>query len=87
MDKSKVESMLNDYMKAYSSSYKARDDQKMHIAFKKTEYEETLDKMWGIYMSGNMAQIVDYNKQLDVIKSCGCKVYRNSQGKHMIKIA
>ena len=39
--------------------------------------------MWDIYHR-NPAQIVEYNKQLNSIKETGCKVLRNSAGKHKI---
>lgn len=71
--------MLN----ASRSSYRARDDQKLDIACKKGTYEETLDDMWKIYLV-YPRQIVEYNKQVSVIKECGCKVLRNSSGKHKI---
>lgn len=81
-----AKSFINDLLKSYTTSYRAKDDQKLEIACRKQEYEETLDKMWEIYHR-NPRQIVEYNKQLDTIKGCGCKVYRNSQGKHKIVIA
>lgn len=76
---------LNDLFKVAGSSYRAKDDQKFDIACKKGEYEENLDEMWRIYMV-NPRQIVEYNKQLATIKECGCKVMRNSFGKHKIVI-
>ncbi|MBC5688104.1 hypothetical protein H8S37_04040 [Mediterraneibacter sp. NSJ-55] len=76
---------LNDMFKAYDSSYRAKDQRKMDIAIRKKEFENTLDKMWKIYVV-NPNQIIEYNKQVVSIKECGCKIYRNSDGKHKIVI-
>lgn len=77
---------LNDLLKAYSGSYQAKDDQRMDIVCRKKEYENTLNKMWSIYMKGNSKQIIAYQEQVDIIKRCGCKVYRNSNGVHKIVV-
>lgn len=77
--------LLNDLLNAASSSYRAKDDQKLDIACRKRVYEESLDEMWSNYMV-NPSQIIEYNKQLAVIKGCGCKVLRNKVGKHKIVI-
>ena len=87
MNKDEARSFMNDLFKSYSTSYKAKDDQKLDIACRKKGYEDTLDEMWRIYSTGNFNQLAEYNKQVEIIKGCGCKVYRNSQGKHRIKIA
>lgn len=84
--KDNVKNMFNNYFKAYKNSAKYKDDARFEIALRKSEFEETLDSMWDIYRRGNSAQIIEYQKQLDSIKSTGCKVYRNSQGKHKIVI-
>ena len=39
---------------------------------------------WKIYQSGVVVQLINYNKQLDMIKHTGLKVYRNSAGNHKI---
>lgn len=78
--------MLNNMFNAYKSSYQFKDTQKMEVAARKTEFEEHLDEMWRIYHK-NPAQIVEYNKQVNSIKESGCKVLRNSKGKHKIVIA
>lgn len=81
----KETNFFDDLLNAARSSYSAKDDQKIYIALRKGEYEETLDEMWKIYMV-NPAQIIEYKKQVDMIKECGCKVLRNSKGKHKIRI-
>ena len=58
----------------------------MDIALQKRKYEENLDDMWRIYGSGNIQQLPEYQKQLDSIKRCGCRVLRNSSGKHKIVV-
>lgn len=82
----KLKSMMDNYFDAYTHSSDYKDTVRMEIALKKSEYEEHLDKMWGIYSRGNVRQIVAYQEQLKDIKATGCKVYRNSQGKHKIVI-
>lgn len=77
---------INDLLKASMTTYKAKDEQKLDIACRKKIYEETLDEMWKIYMV-NPRQIIEYNAQIADIKGCGCKVYRNSNGKHKIVIS
>lgn len=76
---------LNELFKYIKSSHRGKDAQKLEIICRKGEYEETLDKMWGIYMI-NPQQIIEYNKQVEAIKYCGCRVLRNSSGKHKIVI-
>lgn len=78
--------IFGDIFKASQNSYKARDDAKMDIAIQKSKYEENLDEMWRIYNSGTVQQIVEYQKQIDSIKNSGCRVLRNSNGKHKIVI-
>lgn len=83
---SNAKNILENLFEAYKHSSDYKDISRMEIAARKTEFEEHLDKMWGIYSKGNPRQIVAYQQQLDDIKSTGCKVYRNSQGKHKIMI-
>lgn len=78
--------IFGDLFKASQNSYKAKDDQRMDIAIQKSKYEENLDEMWRIYNSGTVQQIVEYQKQIDSIKNSGCRVLRNSDGKHKIVI-
>lgn len=78
--------ILGDLFKASQNSYRAKDDTKMSIAIQKSKYEENLDEMWRIYSSGTVQQIVNYQKQIDSIKNSGCRVLRNSEGKHKIII-
>ncbi|MCD7882507.1 MAG: hypothetical protein LUI87_02195 [Lachnospiraceae bacterium] len=58
--------------------------QKMEIILRKEELTRLLDEMWEIYGKGNIAQLQHYKKQVSYIKETGCKVFRNSQGKHKI---
>lgn len=76
--------MFGEYFNAYQQTWKYRDDGLMDIALRKLEYENHLDEMWRIYSKGNVQQIVEYNKQVNMIKQCGYKVMRNSQGKHKL---
>lgn len=78
--------IFGDIFKASQNSYKARDNAKMDIAINKSKYEETLDEMWRLYHSGTIQQVVEYQKQIDSIKNSGCRVLRNSNGKHKIVI-
>lgn len=85
MSNNKVRDILDQYFQAYQHSAQYKDQSRMEIALKKSEFEEHLDEMWRIYVR-NPRQIVEYNKQLDVIKSTVCRVFRNKQGKHKIVI-
>lgn len=78
-----IRNFMNDLLNA--ANYEAKDEQKIDIACRKRVYEKRLDEMWSIYMV-NPSQIVEYNKQLVVIKKCGCKVLRNNAGKHKIVV-
>lgn len=80
------ENIFGDYFDAYKSTQKYKDDSKMEIMLRHQEFEETLDGMWANYGRGIVAQLVEYNKQLDSIKSCGLKVLRNSDGRHKIVV-
>lgn len=79
-----IEDILNDYFQAYQNTSRYKDNVMMEIFSKRQKIEELLDKMWRIYSTGNTRQIVEYQKQVDDIKSCGLKVLRNSAGKHKI---
>lgn len=87
MDK---DNFIKDYINAFTnSSYgkmEQEKEQRLDIAIRKSKYEETLDKMWSNYIKGFTSQIVEYEKQKDIIKNCGCKVFRNSKGQHKIVI-
>lgn len=80
------ENIFGDYFDAYKSTQKYKDDSKMEIMFRRQEFEKNLDDMWANYSKGMVVQLVNYNKQLDNIKSCGLKVLRNSSGKHKIVV-
>lgn len=80
------ENIFGDYFDAYKSTQKYKDDSKMEIMFRRQEFEKNLDDMWDNYGKGMVLQLVNYNKQLDNIKSCGLKVLRNSSGKHKIVV-
>lgn len=71
---------------AYKNTSEYKDTLMMEIMFRRQEFEKNLDDMWAIYMRGNPAQLVEYNKGLDQIKSCGLKVLRNSLDKHKIVV-
>lgn len=75
--------LFGDFFAAYNDSYQNRDNTAFDIALRKQQYEERLDEMWHI-IPYNPKQIVEYNKQVDIIKSSGYKVLRNSHGKHKI---
>lgn len=69
---------------AEASQY--NQNSKLEIELRKSEFEKNLDDMWIVYGKGNISQIVEYQKELQRIKNAGCKVLRNSQGKHKIII-
>lgn len=79
-----IEDILNDYFQAYQNTSSYKDNAMMEIFAQRKTFEERLDKMWRIYSTGNTRQIIEYQKQVDYIKSCGLKVLRNSSGKHKI---
>lgn len=74
------------YIDAYKSTQKYKDDFKMEIMLRRQEFEKNLDDMWSNYSKGMVMQLVNYNKQLDSIKSSGLKVLRSSSGKHKIVV-
>lgn len=80
------ENIFGNYFDAYKNTSGYKDGSMLEIALRKTEFEKNLDEMWAIYSKGVVQQIVNYNKGIDQIKSCGLKVYRNSEGKHKIVI-
>lgn len=71
--------MFDDMFGSYSNNAK------LEIKLRQKEFTDNLDKMWEIYLK-NPAQIVEYNKQIQMLKESGCKVLRNSKGKHKIII-
>lgn len=77
------ETLFGDFLKAYNNSYQNRDNIAFEIALQKQKYEENLNAMWS-NISYNPKQIMEYNKQVDTIKSAGFRVFRNSEGKHKI---
>lgn len=79
-----IEDILNDYFQAYRNTSSYKDNAMMEIWWQRENFEQHLDEMWRIYSTGNVRQIVEYQKQVDDIKSCGLKVLRNSAGKHKI---
>lgn len=81
---SKGQDVLRDLFSAYKNTSNYKDSVMMEIMSRREEFENTLDEMWRIYTSGNPRQIVEYQKQIGNIKSCGLKVLRNSAGKHKI---
>ena len=76
---------VNDLLKFAGFSNRGQDMQKSDIICRKKTYEDTLDKMWKAYAI-NPRQIIEYNKQIAIIKESGCRVLRNSAGKHKIII-
>lgn len=78
--------MFADYMNAYKSTNAFTDGLKMDIWLRKSDYEERLDEMYANCIHGTIRQIIDYNNQIDEIKSARLKVLRNSSGKHKIVI-
>lgn len=66
------------------SEYKDRS--MIDIVCRRTKFGKNLDDMWNIHMMGNPAQLIEYDKGLNQIKSCGLKVVRNSKGKHKIMV-
>lgn len=80
------EDIFGDYFDAYKTTSTYKDQSKMKIMFRRQEFEKILDDMWLNYSKGMVAQLPNYNKQLDSIKSSGLKVLRNSSGKHKIVV-
>ena len=80
------EDIFGSYFDAYKNTSEYKDKSMLEIALRKSEFEKNLDDMWAIYRSGNVKQIVEYQKGLEQIKGSGLKVYRNSEGKHKIVV-
>lgn len=80
------EDIFGDYFDDYKTTSKYKDQSKMEIMFRRQEFEKVLDDMWSNYSKGIASQIIEYNKQINSIKSCGLKVLRNSDGKHKIVV-
>ena len=80
------ENIFGSYFDAYKNTSGYKDKSMLEITLRKSEFEKNLDDMWAIYRSGNVKQVVEYQKGLDQIKGSGLKVYRNSEGKHKIVV-
>lgn len=80
----RTEDILNDLFSAYRNTSSYKDNAMIEIYYQRQKFEERLDEMWRIYSTGNTRQIVEYQKQIEDIKSCGLKILRNSAGKHKI---
>ena len=77
--------ILNDMFDTYKRTSDYRDSTVMGIGLHRAKYEEHLDKMWEIYCSGNMGQVVAYKQQIKYIKDAGFTVKRSkTTGKHKI---
>jgi DNA-binding transcriptional regulator/RsmH inhibitor MraZ len=73
---------------AYKQTSSFKDGAKMEIMLRRKELEQHLDKMWQIYISGNLRQAAEYKKQVQSIKDAGLVVQRSkSTGKHRIVTA
>lgn len=83
---SKINDIVEGMFNVYRNTSEYKDRSMMDIVCRRTEFEKNLDDMWNIYMMGNPAQLVEYNKEINHIKSCGLKVLRNSKGKHKIMV-
>lgn len=59
---------------------------KIEIQARKKEFEDNLNDMWANYGRGCISQLPEYQKQVRIIKEAGCRVMRNSVGKHKIII-
>lgn len=81
--KNLFDDIFGDFLGEYNDSYQNKDNTSFDIALRKHQYEERLDEMWQI-IPYNSKQIVEYNKQVDMIKGTGYKILRNSYGKHKI---
>ena len=79
---------LDDMFNAYRNTSRFKDGAIMEIMLRRKEFEENLDKMWQNYTSGNLRQVVEYKKQVQIIKDAGLVVQRSkSTGKHRIVTA
>lgn len=76
---------LHDMFETFKHSYSYKDSARMEIMCRRQEFEQRLDDMWKIYLSGNMKQVVAYKQQIKDIKDAGLIVQRSkSTGKHRI---
>lgn len=75
---------ITEWFNAYQAINEWQDQGKIDIALRKNKFENLLNEMWSIYVRGNSAQIVEYNKQIAAIKRYGYKVLRNSIGIHKL---
>ena len=77
--------VLDNMFDTYKRTSSYHDDLIRDVGLHRREYEEHLDKMWAIYSSGNLQQVVAYKKQIQYIKDAGFTVQRSkSTGKHRI---
>ncbi len=80
-----AQKILEDLFNGYKHTSQYKDSAMMEIMGRRQEFEQHLDKMWQIYTSGNLRQVVEYKKQVQQIKSAGLVVQRSkSTGKHRI---
>lgn len=80
-----VEAFLKGFMEAHKHTAEYKDGCMVEIMCRRQEFEEHLDKMWQIYTSGNLHQVVAYKEQIKFIKNAGLEVLRSkSTGKHKI---
>lgn len=86
MERQDVIDAVKDMFSAYEHSFGHKDTLMMEIMFCRKKYEQNLDEMWSIYLSGNPKQIVEYEKGVNDIKNAGLRVLRNSSGKHKIEL-
>lgn len=76
---------LHDIFGAFKHTSDYKDSSMMEIMCRKAEFEQHLDKMWGIYTRGNLQQVIEYKKQVQSIKDAGLVVMRSkSTGNHKI---
>ena len=77
--------MLDDMLDTYKRTSSYKDDITRDVGLRRDEYAERLDKMWAVYCSGNLGQVVAYKEQIKYIKEAGFTVQRSkSTGKHRI---
>lgn len=76
--------MNNSFGDIFGDSFANVGNTSTAIMFQKVIYERKLDEMWENYSRGCVAQIGNYQKQINIIKNAGLRVLRNSSGKHII---
>jgi hypothetical protein len=85
MENNEAQKMLENMFTAYKNSYGYKDAASMEIMLRRQEFEQNLDEMWKIYVSGNIKQVAEYKKQVQHIKAAGLVVKRSkTTGKHKI---